>query len=523
MDFFGIEWGSYSAGMVTTVSAIPTKPLEPTEENVSGSAGWVDGIAYSLPHSVDALERILTSRVYEQMLTDPAVAASIGGMKLSILAGGMKLVSPVKQPAWTKQTKGKPKPDASKPAKPKTKPNPSEKDPKTSDKNSPEEPAEAQLSPEEQEAKEVLEFCERNAKKAMNEIRNSSFALLDAMAFRVKLSEWTGELEEEGPDAGKITLKSIRVKPNNRWYFMVDNKFNVLGILTYNPGKGIEIWPPEKFAWLSWMPRDSDPRGVSQLRAAHAAWNLKVQVYPEYYAHLRRFGSGGLDFEMPEGTTQGSSFPALNPATGTVDTTLPLTSASTYYVSALGFYKNGGTFVHPFGSKMTHWEPQNNGEAFLNAFRIFDEQILLGIQYEHTSTMDSKHSSRAQSETGQDKKGPLIQFGRDELAMVYYKIFHELVEINYGKDVADRCTPMPTWGNAEGRDKPELWKAAASIGYKVGPSQMQELDEELGTPIRDPEADAEAVQADRAHEAEMASMVKTAVPPNQPPAKGPIK
>jgi hypothetical protein len=113
---------------------------------------------------------------------------------------------------------------------------------------------------------------------------------------------------------------------------------------------------------------------------------------------------------------------------GVQDTAQTPVDAATYYVGVLSTgYKNGGVFVHPPGSKLTHWEPQNNGESFLNAFRLFDEQILLGIQYEHTSTMDSKHSSRAQSETGQDTKGPIVQFGRDELAMVYYKIFHELV------------------------------------------------------------------------------------------------
>jgi hypothetical protein len=316
---------------------------------------------------------------------------------------------------------------------------------------------------------------EREIRRLRKPFKATLLQMLDAMAYGNKLAEKVREIPEAGPDAGKLVLKSIKVKPSWAWNFVVDSTLEVHGILTFVPpdmAKGVKggfaIIPRDKFAVLTWLPKDNDPRGTSALRAAYDWWNLKIQVKPSYYKHLYRFGSPSLDGELAPNDTANS--PARNAAG--VETGKPQSPADRF-VSQLIAFQNNSVLVRPSGSKLNVIEPRSNGEAFLNAFDLFDRQICLAIGLQVRASMEAKHGSKADSETAQDTRGLVIEFGRECLGdMAGREIFRESIALNMGEDTAEHLTPGLTIGQTEQQDKAAKWKAAASVGFKIGPSQL---------------------------------------------------
>ncbi len=304
---------------------------------------------------------------------------------------------------------------------------------------------------------------------------------LDAMAFGSKLGEVTYRIPEEGEDKDKLVWDSLKVKPNWAWRFVVDNHMNIAGVLTYWPLGGYIVYPPDKFGWLSWMPKDSDPRGTSILRAAYNAWNLKIQAWPNYYNFQLRFGQPGLDFEM----AAGDDVPTNDIDANGIDIpNAPQISRYEYYSKLLSIYRGGGSFVHPAESKLVLSEPKSSGEALLKGFDLYNREIMLAIEYQTRAALEAEHGSRADSQTAENRKSLATDFGSDWLSSGLYRSYHRLVEVNYGREDADMFTPWPTFGNTDAKDRPDLWLAGAAIGYKLANSQLQDMDAELGLPIR---------------------------------------
>jgi hypothetical protein len=344
------------------------------------------------------------------------------------------------------------------------------------------------LDPDQMQAQEVLDFCQRGIDRLGEDLMPQLFALLDAMAYGVKLAEVTDEVPTEGVDKGKLVLKSVKVRPNWAWRFLVDQYLEVKGILTWNPQDGsYVVVDPSKVAWLTWMPEDSDPRGTSSLRAAYTAWNLKVQHWPMLYAHNVRFGSPGVDVEMaPEDTLDR---PPID-RDGNDIQGVPLVSADRRIQMSVNLYKSGGTLCHPFGSKVTVFEPRNDGTPLRATIEMLSTEISLAIEYQARVSHEAKHGSKADSETAQDTKGLVNSYGREVVGGVLRSILRQNVRDNFGDDAAERFTPLVKFGEADKQDQPAMLTAAGSVGYTVTPSQMQEMDAQLGLPVRDPEEDA---------------------------------
>ena len=477
-------------GFGTTVVPGSVREPDPTREVVPAAAGFSAGSNFALGRIIGELSRPLTARTIELMLSDPAVSSSYNTHKMAILAGGLKLVSPVKQPAWSKR------PDLSTPP---ISSLAGDELPATPDRS---------LTPEQTLAAEIHAFCERSWERLRGQT-HFLFELLDAMSRGCAMAEVTFTVSDEGLDAGKLVFDRIACKPNWAWRFVVDTAKRVTGFLCYDAMGGYQVYSPEKFLWLSWMPKDGDPRGTSLFEAARTSWNLKMQAWPAHYKHLFRFGSPGLDFETaPNDTT---TKPAIN-ADGTAKADGTTMDTGQYYATLLGVYQAGGTFIHPSLSKLQIFEPRTSGEAFTQAIDLYDRQIKLAIEYQTRATMEAQHGSKADSGTAQDVKDLVASFGRDWLADAVYPAFKLLVTLNYGPDKA-HLAPRPTFGNAEGANRGELWSAAASVGYSIGPSQLEEMDDELGLPIRDVAADQ--AKADEAMQKQADILAKSA-----PPGKG---
>jgi len=486
MSYFGSS--IYDVGQSGTPAiGVPLKNPKPGQEYIaSGPGRLTPSIPQMLDSDFDDVTRNFGSHIYEAMLTDPAVSSSYLSLKLAILAGTIQV-----------QPRVKPKGYRYSPPNTRTKP--------------PEDSGNV-LSGDEALAQEIAEFCERELARLRTPIKSTLLQAFDCMAFGSKLAEPTREIAEDGPDKGRMVLKSLKVKPEWAWNYVVDSFMNVVGVITWVPPSvatgsenagGFLILPPEKFAVMTWLPKDGDPRGTSALRAAYDWWNLKQQVKPFYYAHLRRFGSPSLDGELAENDTAPSA--AIDPATGQEVPGRTLSSGQRYMTQLVAF-QNNSVIVRPFGSKLNVLEPKTKGEAFLAAFDLFDRQVCLAIGLQARASLEAKHGSKADSDTAENTRGLVIDYGREMGSdWLEKQVLYDSVRLNYGKEIADRLMAIILIASTEAQDFAANLTAVSGAGYTIGQSQLKEVDAMLGMPERDIEADLEAADLAAQKAAELAA------------------
>lgn len=447
---------------------------------------------YELPGGADDVARQFGARVYRAMLCDPAVSSAFNSLRFSILDGGIHFKPSHDIPASLRVAK---MPGAADKGKPK-----GEESPKP------------EMTPEQSRSVEICDFVERRFKAVWDAIHHELLGLLQSLAFGCKLGEITLAPIAHGIDAGKLGIGTYKVKPDWAWRFVVDRAMNVKGVLSTGVDDGPYVMAdPKKFAWMTWMPIDSDPRGTSVLRAAYDAWNAKIQMWPDYYRFLKRFGTPGIASTLPERE------PQFRPDVDADGNDVPNSAVSpaTRMVKLLQLYQGGGVIATPFGTTVTPFESKSDGKALVDAFSLFDHQIVLAIAMQVRATLEAQHGSKADSETAENVKGLIVPFGRACLAAVMRKVAKLLVEVNYGEEDAETFLPQVSFGRAEQHDKPTIWGALGGLwssGY-IGESQKAELDAECGLPPRDAEADAAAA------EAKLAQQQKAAGDQQPPPGK----
>jgi hypothetical protein len=269
---------------------------------------------------------------------------------------------------------------------------------------------------------------------------------------------------------------------------------NVLGVLCRRPAREARVFlPREKVVILTWDPTDADPRGTSVLRPAVEPCNLKRLVWPQLYKHACQFGSASLLGKTAPGEVDrhpvdedGLPIPGSS-----------LVSPQQFMASQLVNFQNGSVLVVPSGAEVVPIQPQGDGAVFHEAVNLFNREIVQAILMQTRATREAEHGSRADSETGQDIFGLLVESGRAMLAgTLRDDCFRQLVALNYGQDVADEFTPLVTFG-AHNRDRAAQWNAVANLmrsGY-FGDSQLEEVDSMMGLPIRDAQADSDRAEA----------------------------
>lgn len=464
----------------------PSRKADPAKEYVSAGAGYnLATQAKVLPDVVDDVSRDFGRRIYDAMDTDPACRSAKNALKLGIVAGGMDLAPAVKPKAGVKE-----------------------------------------LTPDEQLAADLVDACWRSVER-LDDFEATCFDLLEACRTGVKLAEATFELGTVGEDAGALVIKSLRVKPNDSWRFVVDDFNEVTGIEGRTPGTTEKaVYPPAKFVWLSWDPRDSDPRGTSIYRPAYDAWVNKQKTYPQRYKHMCQFGSASLVGKTAEGEVDRQPVDeAGNPIPGA-----PLVSPQQYMANTLVAFQNGSVVVVPAGAEVLPIQPQGDGAVFRNMLDDCNREITQAILLQTRATMEAQHGSKADSQTGQDVLGMLVEMGRKSLGACVRKMLRLLITLNHGEEVAARLTPLVTFGQTDQQDRAALWGAAATLkssGY-VGESQIAELDQMIGLPIRDAQADeakakAKAAEAMAQQQAMQPPPAMGAKPGDAAPTKPPGK
>lgn len=441
-DNLGYEVQFVTAGFVAAPGKAVSTDLK--REYVAGRYSLNDWkIPRTLEEGVDRLSRTMGNRVYEAMMADPDVSAAINTLKMDALADGMQLVPRI-GPGIE------------------------------------EEPTEEQKL-----AEEIAQFCQRNLLRLERPAESIAFEWLDSLWRGCKLAEKVYEVEDNGPDAGKLVLKAIRFKPRWAWRYVVDATMNVTGILTRKPPTGeYVVYDRSKFAISVWDQKDEDPRGNSVLRAAYHAWNLKQLTWPVYWRGVSQFGGPSLVGEtapdepdqIPVDPDTGEAIPGADPV-----------SPQAYLASQLVRFQSGSAIAVPNGSKVYTIESKQDGEGTKTFVELLKREITKAILLQVRATEEAQFGSRADSESATDVKGSAVRIVRKHAGLEWEReVLYQLVELNYGKEAADLYTPIVSFGGSEHHDFGSTAKAIATLystNY-MAPSQLRYFDSKLGAPAR---------------------------------------
>jgi hypothetical protein len=419
--------------------------VDPAREYVAGGGGGFPLVGQQvLAKGVDDLSRDLGLNVYEAMLHDSTVASAVAILITGVLSGEFQLLPAIRAEDHELVVPGSEREQAI------------------------------------QQAQEIRDFCQRNIDRLNQPIKMICHELLYSMVLGCKLAEKVFE-QGEGEDADKLVLKIVRTKRNAAWEFVVEPTGDVVAIRAMTFDLGQRDLPPEKFLIVSWMPRDGDPRGRSILRPAYNGWNLKINLFKHYNKYLEKFGCPTIIGVCPADARDEAELTDNGVPTGRLITP---TEAMAQMLARL----DGGSYAAvPFGASIHPIQPNNNGNAFLQAFQLFKTEILEAILITSRSVMPARHSSKADSETAQDTVGQILLYGREMLEDVFHdQLFWQLVMVNYGKDKADLYTPHVSLGAVEHQDIATVALAYHAIGYAIDPMQLPAIDAKLGLPVRKP-------------------------------------
>jgi len=327
--------------------------------------------------------------------------------------------------------------------------------------------------------------------------------LLDGIWLGSSASEMTYQLEKDGPYEGYLTLRDIKQKPNRAAVYVVDSFFNFVGVLTarypgqiYPAGSLVAVplesgiipglMPRKKFIIFSWDVRNGDPRGQSILRPAYAAYWFKQQIFAEYLSWASKFASPSLI-----GITAPNAVPqTLLDANGEAmldGSGQPITQTPEMVLSlALQEFRNGSAIAVPSGADVKAVETGNDGNAFAEALRVANSEIVKAVTMQLLATMEGKNQSRAASETHKDVLGLVLLYAKQLFSNTMQRdCFATLIRYNFGPNMGAYVPRLNLAHGSGFPPSPEQVALLSSAGY-LDPSQYAGIDSQLGLPRRKP-------------------------------------
>lgn len=333
------------------------------------------------------------------------------------------------------------------------------------------------------EAQRAVEECLASAFRMEQPLEVSAWELMDGMAEGHKLAEVVYEAIESGPYAGSYGLKAIKAKPRWSYRFAVDKAMNVVGVDCYTVDGEWARLDPDKFAWLTWDGKDGDPRGHSALDGVYHAFTMLMSLWPEFLKGNKKFGT-----PSKFGTTSPMSARMVPPRDKNGQEIVGGKPVPAEYGMArsLDAMENGASIAGPPGADVKILESQRDGVGMNNAIAICEAQVARSLLLQVRATMESKHGSKADSETGQDVLGTLLRYVRTLVCQPIRCVFHHLLEVNHGEEYADRFTPHVGLGRIEPQDFVAFATAIAVLfqsGYFTE-DQIPEMDALMNLPQR---------------------------------------
>lgn len=255
------------------------------------------------------------------------------------------------------------------------------------------------------------------------------------------------------------------------------NRFPVGSYMPIHDGQTIDnMLPRSKALLLAWQPNGSDPRGRSLLRAAYAPWWAKQQIINEMVTWFARFAQPSIWGTTAEG--------AQDICTTNPDGSQTIERPTDQLLEALTQFRNASAIALPYGSQVNTINVSESGAVFFAGLDWADNAIRRAILKQHLATGEGQHQARAAAEVHQDILGLMILTVRNWLGdQVRRDVFAPIVKANFGDD-AERYIPHLDLGDGDGFpiSAGEVAQLQA-VGWFTD-DQMAVMDKRLGLPVR---------------------------------------
>lgn len=474
-----------------------------TEEYVAlGSYGAADELVLSNGYIDDITERF-GPEVYDRMLEDPEISARMELIKIAVLGEGLTSAPAVR--------------------------------------------ADDERFAQAREMEDWLSF---NFKRI--NFRQFLYEMLDALPYGHKVAEITYEPITQGRWAGRVAIKSIKVKPRESVAFVVDAFLNILGFLSFGlsrlgnlarrglaftsvgiGGYGVgsvtgytadaiagpapsplgneldadgrpRVLPRIKFAVLTFRGKDGDPRGRSILRPCYNAWNFKQKLYPEWMLFLCQAAQPSvIGIAPPEGASPlQANEPAVDDKTGKVERDEHGRPKRQTAVQRLGQVLAKIRKVYaaavPNGTTFQVLETKHDGSAYVKSIDACDRAITTAMCLATLGVREGQYMSRNAGSLHAGVIDLFIYFVKQlALDMVRSDIATPLITLNYEAEDALELMSILSLGDTERRDWAKEAAAAAQLinTGELPPRVLQDVFIQLGFEPMDAQELAELVAA----------------------------
>jgi hypothetical protein len=313
-------------------------------------------------------------------------------------------------------------------------------------------PAVGEKDPRYKLAVDINQHIERTVANLQRPLKETlEMIVKDALTHGSKVAEKIYDIPTTGLDAYKLVLSQIKVKPKGATAFVVDEFFNLIGVVPTNRGitpqinENSNVIPPEKFVIATYRMKDEDPRGNSLFRPAVKAWNLKQLGWPEFLTYAMRCAVPGLIGVLSERAKDRVSVDSNGVQTAV--------SAIDEMLQSLVEFKNSTAMAVDFGANVKTLEVAGEGEFWERFFKIVNKEITKGILLQELGTSDSDHQTKSSTETQFGVIDVLVRAGKVWVEqIVYSQIFYPQIAYNYGEEIARELTPFASCGDSERRN-----------------------------------------------------------------------
>jgi hypothetical protein len=331
-----------------------------------------------------------------------------------------------------------------------------------------------------------------------------------------KVAEIVLRLEETGTDSGKLVLDKLKVKPTKATAFVVDEFFNVLGLVGVRKGQSVissgsiapeNVIPTIKFFICTLETEDADPRGVSQIKSAYEPLCDKRETRKQFSIYRKKCSVRSFIATTPASAERIKVYnddgtPKL------VDGVQVTKSANQSTGETLAKLINDTVAVFSEGTVVTPLEADGKGEQFKLSYDISNSDIRKAILLQTMATGEAEKGGLGTGghQTHERVLGRRVDSFRDVIARQIYNLAKLLVSLNFGADKV-HLTPSVSLGNFDKAETKDKLAAAVDAGYTLHESQFDELDGEFNFPRRDLEA-AEAEQEEVKKDALSAEVIE---------------
>lgn len=149
----------------------------------------------------------------------------------------------------------------------------------------------------------VAKFYEEQLKGMPGTIDQMLLGMMTALDYGYSIMEENYVFLNEGDNAGKIGLASVRSKKPHDFEFKLDEFSNIIALVQEQNDKDVEL-PPDKFLITTWMSEWENPYGIADLRSAYGAWWQKDVMMRFQAIFLERYAGPILKGTYPPGTSE---------------------------------------------------------------------------------------------------------------------------------------------------------------------------------------------------------------------------